>query len=316
MKLIKASGLAVALSMTLATSGAYAFQMLPLSAYEIAQSELEKLPDELAEAIEDKDAAAINELLQAGHVETHLYLAGYHFNTGISSSQHIERSFDLVQAAAATGDKEAMLLLGEMYYRGIGTAVNYEAAFDIKLELLKPVATLEQSILFSQVYLHGNSFITPSFDKAEFWLQRASDFGDLNSTLTLAQYYEATEMTTPQEFALFYRERAAKMGHLESQYIIGVSFFDAGLHKKALPWLQVASDQGIADARLIEGVIYLHSNEIERDLMKAYVIINDAAAMGSVDAKIARKQMERTLSDEQFVQARNAVRAYMQSKML
>ncbi|MCY9861368.1 tetratricopeptide repeat protein [Vibrio coralliirubri] len=316
MKLNKASSLAMALSLALTTSSAFAYQILPLSAYEIAESELEKLPVELVEAIEDKDADAINELILAGDIETHLYLAGYHFNTGMASALHIERSFELVQAAAATGDKESMLLLGEMYYRGIGTEVNYQAAYDIKLELLKPVATKEQSILFSQVYLHGNSFITPSFEKAEFWLQRASSLGDLESTLTLATYYETLEMVSPQTLAIMYRELAAEMGHIESQYLIAVAYFDAGMHDQALPWLELSAKNGNATARLLEGIIYLNSKTVTRDLTKAYIIISDAAAMGSVDAKIVRKQMEQTLSDEKFIELRNAVRAYMQSKML
>lgn len=81
---------------------------------------------------------------------------------------------------------------------------------------------------------------------------------------------------------------AADAGDPEAQNDVAMLFLAAGRHKAAVYWLELAVEQGYADAMHHMGVCHLNGLGVPRDENKAIMWIAKAASSGHA---IARQQM-------------------------
>ncbi len=118
-----------------------------------------------------------------------------------------------VEAAAEQGDADAQFNLGNMYYNGEGTEVNYE--------------------------------------KALYWYEKAAEQGDVNAQFETADMYYCSYgegMSWDKEKALYWYEKAAAQGHIKAQLKTGCMYYKGEGTKrnkeKALYWFEQAAAQG------------------------------------------------------------------------
>ena len=80
--------------------------------------------------------------------------------------------------------------------------------------------------------------------------------------------------------------------------------------KEALRWCHRAAEQGDALARYNLAERYERAKDVPRDLVEAYKWHSLAADRGLKDGAIAKANLERHLTSEQFAEARQRVREF------
>ena len=83
-------------------------------------------------------------------------------------------------------------------------------------------------------------------------------------------------------------EPLAEIGHVESQYYLGVmSYYGKGIaqnHNQAIKWIMKAAEQGYSDAQFELGQMYSERNGVDRDDREAIKWYRKAAEQGNRDA--------------------------------
>ena len=83
-------------------------------------------------------------------------------------------------------------------------------------------------------------------------------------------------------------EPLAEIGHVESQYYLGVmSYYGKGItqnHNQAIKWIMKAAEQGYSDAQFELGQMYSERNGVDRDDREAIKWYRKAAEQGNSDA--------------------------------
>jgi hypothetical protein len=99
-------------------------------------------------------------------------------------------------------------------------------------------------------------------------------------------------------------KKGAQHGHLEAQYQYGNALFKGvGVlqnYKDAIFWIEKAARAGHEKAQYDLGNIYRYKSGVENDDKRAYLWFTLAAGQGSVEAAIARDQVEGRLRPEEI----------------
>lgn len=139
-----------------------------------------------------------------------------------------------IEAAAEQGNAEAQFKLGNMYYDGEGTEVNYE--------------------------------------KALYWWEKAAEQGDVKAQFQTADMYYCSYgegMSWDKEKALYWYEKAAAQGHIKAQFKTGCMYYKGDGTKrnkeKALYWFEQAAAQGHERA---QEYIKANSNKTQKTSVK------------------------------------------------
>lgn len=84
--------------------------------------------------------------------------------------------------------------------------------------------------------------------------------------------------------AYVYFEKAAELGHVESQMNTGIKYNQIGDYEQSFSWWSLAAEQGNADAQYWLGVSYIKGWGVEQDIEQAITWIRKAADQGHKDA--------------------------------
>jgi len=192
---------------------------------------------------------------------------------GLKGQKNQAKAFELYLQAANMGDPEAQFIAGGMYFKGIGTTVDYSKAFSFLLRAAqKGVSSAESQLILAQGYFQG--------------------------TEVPRNYHKAIEL---------YKESAAE-GNSEAQNELGYLYYlGKGVEQNAeegAKYFRQAALNGLATAQYNYGLACYSGNGVpNQDYITGYAWINIAAAQGHQAAISVRDLLEQTLSEDDLRKA-------------
>jgi TPR repeat protein len=160
----------------------------------------------------------------------------------------------MYQKAAAAGDSEANMRLGDLFFTGDGGERNLFEAFKYyrnAAQLKNPKAYFKMGYCYERG--HG---VGQSNQDAVYWYQKGVDAGDLNCIANMARFYEngVTVEKDPVKAAQLY-QIAAEQGEAFSQLSLGSLYRTGSGVKKdmveAYRWISLASTRGFGKEILV-----------------------------------------------------------------
>ena len=190
-----------------------------------------------------------------------------------------------VEAAAEQGDMGAQFHLGNMYYNGEGTEVNYEKAL-YWWEKAAEQGDVRAQFNVGLIFFRGLG-TEVNYEKALYWYEKAAKQGDADAQFNLGNMYyngEGTEVNYKK--ALYWYEKAAEQGDADAQFETADMYYYSygeGMSwdkEKALYWFEKAAAQGHITAQFKTGCMYYKGDGTKRNKEKALYWWEQAAAQG------------------------------------
>lgn len=174
--------------------------------------------------------------------------------------QKLVEAFDWIKKSAEQGLPDSQFLLGCFYEEGTAVKKDYEKAIFWYLKA-GDAGLVKAQLKLGESYYFG-LFTPQDYDHAHKWLKRAAKSGDLTATLLLGRMFyfgKGREKDIPKAFSL-YRKIAGKIP--EAQLILGIILWkgEGGIAKnklEATKWIRMAAENGLIDAQVKLGLIYL-----------------------------------------------------------
>lgn len=124
-------------------------------------------------------------------------------------------------------------------------------------------------------YVDGLDRSSTYFELAYEWFQKAAlqNYPDALSGLA-RMYYSGQYVEKDELKAIEYYKRAAQLGHIQSQFILGCILIEGEDRippnpEQSIYWLTQAANAGLNDAQLALGVLYYEGISVEKDFIKA-----------------------------------------------
>lgn len=196
-----------------------------------------------------------------------------------------EKSFTYLKLAAQRGEGEALLRLGQMYYKGEGTKADSEKAEQCYRKAWDAGNTLAGTML-GLIYIYDHED-PESIKKGIAYLEQASREGDNNAFRELALcilYGRGVERN--EELGLKVLENLAEEENEPlSITALGNWYMNQKDPEKALPYFRQAADLGEPNAEFALGYCYLSGTGVPRNLRKAQELLQRAAMKGQAEAE-------------------------------
>ncbi len=198
--------------------------------------------------------------------------------------------FQRAQKKAMSGDVNAQYALGNMYYIGAATDIDYKEG----LKWFKEAASkghMQSEYELGYIYYEGRG-VKKDLKEALKWFKRAADKGDSKSQLILADiYYSGESGKKDYEKAYYWYKITADLDYPKAQYRLAEMFYNGyGVgknRKKSAYWLKRASAQSYADAQYKLAQMYLEEDGVKKDVDMAKKLFSLAYLNGNKDAKDA-----------------------------
>lgn len=137
-------------------------------------------------------------------------------------------------------------------------------------------------------YYDGKQFYEKKeYDKAvEVFLYLANEHNYALSCHKLAEmYFDGIGVEKSDEQAYAWWEKAAKFGHVDSQYLFGKYEIDKGNIESGIHYIEAAANQNHADAAYLLARNYYHGNYTDKDAEKSVEYYARASKAGNKEAK-------------------------------
>lgn len=202
-----------------------------------------------------------------------------------------------VKKAAAQGDVDAQLLLGQSYLDGQGVPKDSKEAVAWYRKAAEQ-GNVQGQLRLALAYQDGNG-TTKNSAEAVKWYRKAAEQGHAGGQYALASAYQAGDgvMRNSAEAVRWYR-KAAEQGHDDAQAVLG-SMYEAGQgvaqnFAEAAKWYRKAAEQGYAEGQYNLGKMYEFGRGVPKDDVESYTWFILAAAQ---DDWLSRA-LKRTPTDE------------------
>ncbi|WP_299144895.1 tetratricopeptide repeat protein [uncultured Dialister sp.] len=195
-----------------------------------------------------------------------------------------EKSFSYLKLAAENGGDEALMRLGNMYYRGEGTEKNQEKAEQCYKKAWDGGNPLAGTML-GLIYIYGYGD-PESMKKGISYLYQASREGDPDAFRELALcllYGRGMEKNETRGLSML--ESLTEENEPLSLTALGNWYMNRREPDKALPYFRKASDLGEPNAEFALGYCYLSGTAVPRNLRKAQELLQRAAMKGQKEAE-------------------------------
>ena len=173
--------------------------------------------------------------------------------------------------AVQKGNPEALLYLGLSNYVGYGCEPNIENA----INWLKQSAKLENEraqYILSVCYNRAIG-MEQNYDMAKKICQKAANKGIMEAQYDYAIYC-ADNYNSKETYKWLYE--AAEHGYPPAQYAIAVALSNqANTVEEAVTWLEIASENGFATAKLVLSRVYIEGPTKFRNISKAIAMLKD-----------------------------------------
>jgi hypothetical protein len=177
----------------------------------------------------------------------------YYYGWGVP--QNYSRALAFYLQAAKDGDPQAQYIAGGMYFKGLGTAVDYTKAFELLYKAANNGnSTVESQKVLAQSFILGHG-VPPNLEEAMHWYTLAAEQGDPEALNEMGFIYftgSGVEQDYDKAFELF--SQAAYKGYLLSQFNLGIMLYTGNTSAgqdfaKAYAWFSVAAVKGHEQAR-------------------------------------------------------------------
>jgi len=164
------------------------------------------------------------------------------------NNQNFGIAQDLLRPLANNGDVSAQFLLGDMLFKGQGSAIN-----------------LEESVK---------------------WFQKASDNGSPLAQFQLAMMYsDAVGVPNDEGKAVKYMKMSSENGNARAQYMLGLHEIRNDNKDLGIDLLVKSADGGYDAAQHILGEFYARGDSVPKDLVKAAALLTKSAEQNNKNAQ-------------------------------
>jgi len=151
------------------------------------------------------------------------------------------------------------------------------------------------------IYTAGHANVTPNYDRAAYWFERAAENGVANARYNLGVlYHQGLGVEQNIETALEWYRKAAQLGHPEAQYNLGIAYIEGiGVSydpKRAAEYFETAAASGITEAAFNLGLIYENGLLGDAQPDEALLWYKTAADNGNIDARRAMEQLAKSMN--------------------
>jgi len=216
------------------------------------------------------------------------YRIGKMHAAGLGTPQDDGAAAEWFKMAVAKNHKYAQYSLAGLYYQGCGVEQDFETAFDLywkSARQVNPYASYELAKM-----LRNGIGTEKDLDEAEDHFQRAfAGFVKLEAASRddKLQYrighmlYHGVGIEKDVAAAIVYFEKAARLGNVHAQYMLGKIYLDTGSGhentEKALAWFTEAAGNGSSLAQYALGKLYRDGEHVEKDILKAVELFAQSA---------------------------------------
>ncbi|TCT16021.1 TPR repeat protein [Natranaerovirga pectinivora] len=192
-------------------------------------------------------------------------------------------AFQWFEKFAAENSKNAYLILGNYYYRGIegSVPINYNLASEAYLKAMSiGINTVE--LPYSNLISIGSYFYyqAKKYEMAVYWCNIAADLGDLDSKYILGRcYFDGTGVEKDFQQAFLYFKDSAESGIVESKKYLGICYmYGYGTQKNSTTALQLYNEVSSTYPEVFNyiGQYYIK----KKDFTKAVLNYEKADALG------------------------------------
>lgn len=206
------------------------------------------------------------------------YRIGKMYAAGLGTPQDYAQAASWFQEAVDKNYKYAQYSLAGLYYRGQGVGQDYETAFELyrrSADQGNPYADYELAKMFRDgIGTQKNTDKAGEHFKCAFTgfssLEAESHDDKLQYRLGQMLYTRTgTQQDVPA--AMTYFEKAAKVGNVNAQYMLGKLWLETGTGnpEQAIEWLTKAADGGNAAAQYALAKLYRDGTHVQKDIQKA-----------------------------------------------
>ncbi len=234
-------------------------------------------------------AKALSAFLAAEAEKTKPYLQyriGKMYAAGLGTPQDYEAAASWFQQAVDKNHKYAQYSLAGLYYRGQGVAQDYKIALELYQRSSvqgNPYADYELAKMF-----RDGIGTEKNIDKAGEHFKRAfTGFSSLEAEshddklqYRLGQMlYSSTGTAQDIPTAMAYFEKAAKVGNVNAQYMLGKLWLENNTSdpEQAIEWLTKAADGGNGAAQYALAKFYRDGTHVQKDIQKAIALFTLSA---------------------------------------
>lgn len=178
-----------------------------------------------------------------------------------------KKGVDYYKKALKKNDLEAMYKLSNAYLTGKGIKEDTSEGLRLLREAAEKGNVNAQKQL-AYLYSNENDYVYKVYDKAVKNFTLAADQGDLESQVTIGNFYlYGYHVDRNYETAFHYLDMAAKQGNAEAQFEMA-NMYKNGIwveknDEEAIKYFKLAADQGYAPALAILGEIYVDEELIK-----------------------------------------------------
>ena len=210
------------------------------------------------------------------------YMLGIMYCRGIGVGVDHQESVKWFKKSAEKGDVDAQYMLGELYYTDLIPGAGEIDAVKC-WEIAASHGHIEAQYRLGKVYYDydNRTQLESSQIEAILW------YGEHRALFP--ELFEQ-EVKPDNKKAVEWFKEAAKQGHANAQYDLGIHYYIDTEEKdygKAKEWLEKAADQGHVEAQYTLGEIYATGKGISQDYAKAVEWFEKAANQGHTKAKKA-----------------------------
>lgn len=126
--------------------------------------------------------------------------------------------------------------------------------------------------------------------------------GDADAQFNLGQAYKlGRSVPVDISAALDWYRKAAALGHYRAEDNLGLLLFQQNRREEAMPYIRKSADRGEARAQYLLATAMYNGDLAERDWVKAYALMTQAARDGLPQASTSLKVMDQNLSASQRI---------------
>jgi len=209
-------------------------------------------------------------------------------NLSLTPADWNRSEFIKLTGMANSGDTEAQLRVGEIYFKGL-----YGVPCDKPEGIRWLRKSAEQDNPQAQYRLGKILFagidLPKDLSKAMALFRKAAEKNDPDAQFSLGVMFDEGEGTSPDPIqAVAWYRKAAGQGQSMAEYNLGMMYFEGkGIPKdpiEAAKWFKMAAEKGEVRAQFSLGVMYLGGSGLKLDYPEAFRWFSKAAELGDPDA--------------------------------
>lgn len=242
-----------------------------------------------------KKGAEIGDPSESLYCHANEVLGYMYYNSGdyVNARNHFTKIVENPEPIHILPTRISFTLLGEIYFYGDGTRVDYKKAFDLyskALEINSTLYTTHLNLRLGYLYKNGNGTEINKRKAYSHFLTAANE-GDAEGQSQVAwAYYMGEGVNEDINLARSWYEKAAAQGHDFANYILG-RFYGDGVFgytdlPKAVQYLSKAAESNYDEALYQLGLIYENGGQgVQRNFRLAGEYFKRAADLGHEEAK-------------------------------